>query len=843
MPVGGSLLLPFQIFVPDPLGDLGPISVDERFSTLLSTLMPQYVQDDHQKFIAFLRAYFEYLEIHGNPRAEAVRLGTYTDIDRTLEDFVQYFKSTYLSNFPDDLASGVSDTLAVKNSNDFYGEKGNSLSINYLFKVLFNLEASVDTPKDKLFKISDSDYQPNTVLFTSHYNGKDSITDFKGSEIEQRILDDFDSDVVARALIDDITFHLDDGVEYAKIFLKEVRGKFKPNQYVEFFRADRNRKLIERTFSIVSNLSITDKGRNYAVGDDITVKDSSNKLVLTSEVKTVNSLGEIQSVSSTPLQNKLFFPGESYTIEIFSGSGVGAGLTLDGKNATSTNRNNFTSSRSLLSSESFIQDNFKFQSYSYVIQAEKQLKEYADLVKRIFHPAGSVMLAEFTNSSLFSGVRFEDVISVDTNFIEPVIGNFLPYTFAATADFRGDTFDIGSDVYADFYPDGFNGITAATVGNFDGLGNPAKHDPYNNDTFDYGPIGGITFAGVNPDVFFDGTDERPGYRAVQLPQIRYRESDSANDPYYQISRHPKTLFTQELPARKKVFENLDPVTNKYTKNFSGQAKIIKKTVRLYLDNSAGIIPGFAVDDVIRQSIPNMPEAIGVITSIDEIRDSQTSFYTNTSVAEIISNFNKNRSALDLGADVEVVETVSEREESPVASRFSTSDLKSIQSLTAIENTDSSLLSFAESQVFIEVDEITTRSVKTGDERQSLALKSTNKTPSVVIKENPTGKFQESVKTSEVIQPKTLKALTLNVEVISGQFSNQTDRDGNRFPVLSSSGGESLLATGLNKDKSVKGTAAVSSEEAVDVSFNDVRIGEFLNYLESPNDTLGGSNLN
>jgi hypothetical protein len=29
MPVGGSLLLPFQIFVPDPLGDLGPISVDE----------------------------------------------------------------------------------------------------------------------------------------------------------------------------------------------------------------------------------------------------------------------------------------------------------------------------------------------------------------------------------------------------------------------------------------------------------------------------------------------------------------------------------------------------------------------------------------------------------------------------------------------------------------------------------------------------------------------------------------------------------------------------------------------------------------------------------------------
>ena len=40
MPFGGSMLLPLQIFVPDTLGDLGPISVDERFSTLVSTLMP-----------------------------------------------------------------------------------------------------------------------------------------------------------------------------------------------------------------------------------------------------------------------------------------------------------------------------------------------------------------------------------------------------------------------------------------------------------------------------------------------------------------------------------------------------------------------------------------------------------------------------------------------------------------------------------------------------------------------------------------------------------------------------------------------------------------------------------
>ena len=159
------------------------------------------------------------------------------------------------------MADGVSDKLAVKNSSDFYSEKGNAESINYLFKLLFNVPADVESPKDKLFKISDADYEPTTIIFTSHYNGKGELTAFKGSLVEQRLLDDFTSDVVASALIDDITFHLDDGVEYAKIFLKEVRGTFKPNHYLEFYRANRNRKIIERTFPIVSNLRVTAKGR------------------------------------------------------------------------------------------------------------------------------------------------------------------------------------------------------------------------------------------------------------------------------------------------------------------------------------------------------------------------------------------------------------------------------------------------------------------------------------------------------------------------------------------------------------------------------------------------------
>jgi hypothetical protein len=819
MPLGGSMLLPFQIFVPDTLGDLGPISVDERFSTLVSTLMPQYVQNDHQKFVTFIKAYFEFLEIHGNPRAEAVRLGSYTDIDRTLEDFVQYFKSTYLLDFPDTLADGVSDKLAVKNSSDFYSEKGNAESINYLFKLLFNVPADVESPKDKLFKISDADYEPTTIIFTSHYNGKGELTAFKGSLVEQRLLDDFTSDVVASALIDDITFHLDDGVEYAKIFLKEVRGTFKPNHYLEFYRANRNRKIIERTFPIVSNLRVTAKGRNYAVGDDITVDDSAKKLVLSSEVTSVNSLGEIQTISSTPYQNKIYFPGESYSISVFSASGVGAGFTLDGLSTTSTNKNSFTSSRSRLSSDSFIQDNFRFQSYSYVVKAEKQLKEYADLLKRIFHPAGSVMFSEFANTSSFIGVKFEDKIFQDTNFINPVIGNFMPYTFGATKDFRGDTYGV---LNGDFYPDGFNGITAATIGNFDGLGNPVKHDPYNSGTFVGGPIGGFTFGEIDPDFFIDGSTKE-GYTRAESPQATYVSTDDRNSKFYIISRHPKTFLTQNLAASTDSslgIENVDPVNNRFIKSRNGDPKIITKTIKLYFDNAAGISTGFAVDDIVRQKIPNKPEAIGIITSVDELRDENTNFYNNKSVNEIIAEFNANRTRLDLGVEAATDAEVSETVESRVGSKFTSS---------TNTFTTSSEASFATSSELVEVDLKTFASGK-----KSLVTKTTDITPQAIVKDNPDGKFQQSVKTSEVISGQTLKASAITVRVLSGEFSNESDRNGNRFTVKSDNTGEAFLATGLNSDKTIKGTASQETISATVPEFLDINIGDFLNYLELGN---------
>ena len=185
MPFGGSLLLPLRPFVEDAFPSTLPQEVDNRLSVLLEQMLPGFVIDDHQTFVEFLRAYLEYNERFGNPRAEAVRLETYSDIDNTLEDFIKYFKKTYLESFPEDLYAGLNTTAVIKNIKTFYAEKGNPRSLDLLFRILYNSGAVVSDPSNKLIRLSDSDYSPKVSIKTTR-EGTENILDYIGGTITQK---------------------------------------------------------------------------------------------------------------------------------------------------------------------------------------------------------------------------------------------------------------------------------------------------------------------------------------------------------------------------------------------------------------------------------------------------------------------------------------------------------------------------------------------------------------------------------------------------------------------------------------------------------------------------------
>ena len=96
------------------------------------------------------------------------------DIDRTLDDYVDFFMKEYLEGFPlafpNELQSTDIDVpefkkFLVKHSREFYQSKGTVDSFKYFFRSFFNDSVEVTFPKDEILKPSDNTFsRTKTIL-------------------------------------------------------------------------------------------------------------------------------------------------------------------------------------------------------------------------------------------------------------------------------------------------------------------------------------------------------------------------------------------------------------------------------------------------------------------------------------------------------------------------------------------------------------------------------------------------------------------------------------------------------------------------------------------------------
>ncbi len=96
------------------------------------------------------------------------------DIDRTLDDYVDYFMKEYLEGFPlafpNELQSADIDVpefkkFLVKHSREFYQSKGTVDSFKYFFRSFFNDSVEVTYPKDEILKPSDNTFSRTKTIF------------------------------------------------------------------------------------------------------------------------------------------------------------------------------------------------------------------------------------------------------------------------------------------------------------------------------------------------------------------------------------------------------------------------------------------------------------------------------------------------------------------------------------------------------------------------------------------------------------------------------------------------------------------------------------------------------
>ena len=110
-----------------------PLSAKDRrvaLKNLSAQQLPEFVRAEYPTFVAFVEAYYEYLDNQG------VDLKEVRDIDTTLEDYIKFFKAELAHNYPIVSTDTTTERFLLKHIKEQYLAKGSESSYKLLFRLL-----------------------------------------------------------------------------------------------------------------------------------------------------------------------------------------------------------------------------------------------------------------------------------------------------------------------------------------------------------------------------------------------------------------------------------------------------------------------------------------------------------------------------------------------------------------------------------------------------------------------------------------------------------------------------------------------------------------------------------
>lgn len=228
--------------------------------------IPRFVKENHETFVAFMGAYLEFLEQTRGPTDISKNLVNYLDIDNTLDEFVEHFRTKYMVNIP---ASMLADKrLVAKQIKEFYLNKGNENSYKFLFRILYDADITLFYPKTLILKTSDGKWQQNTSV--KIILSDDSILPYLANS---KIVG---SSSGANAIVESILKYVDRGIYIVEFFLSNSKGAFEDEESIVITYIDGNNEEQTSTQTLLklySTITITNPSSNYTVGDIIPIRE------------------------------------------------------------------------------------------------------------------------------------------------------------------------------------------------------------------------------------------------------------------------------------------------------------------------------------------------------------------------------------------------------------------------------------------------------------------------------------------------------------------------------------------------------------------------------------------
>ena len=437
--------------------------IRNKLSSLVSRQLPEFVREDYPTFVAFVEAYYEYLEDQG------VDLKNLRDIDSTLDDFISQFKKELAHNLPT-INPINQERFILTKIQDQYLAKGSQASFELLFKLLFGKKVEVNYPGRQLLRASDGRWNQDISVFARVDFGSpdDIVGKLVNIQTPTRIISvlvDRTQTVVGE--IDRIV-PVDENI-YEFFLDKKFFGVVSPGDIIQF-RDSFQATILPTT----TTAKITQPGRNFKAGQVFALSsgDGTPALLKVTETDTLggiryaslikfgigyasgfsttivadNSIDSI-SASGAPTSTLIVTTGspgaQTYTatindpllgfneqgfistpdyVELDYVDGAYAGTTireffLNFRNAQVSAEEPavvevelgaltkypgyFTSNNGFLDDSIYIQDSKYYQAFSYVIKIDERLSAYKSAVKTMVHPAGMALFGEYNINNEF----------------------------------------------------------------------------------------------------------------------------------------------------------------------------------------------------------------------------------------------------------------------------------------------------------------------------------------------------------------------------------------------------------------------------------------------------------
>lgn len=130
-------------------------------TTRVNTIMPQAIANKAKGLVTLLEDYYDYLNTNGLPSCEINRIIDNHDIDRVSDEYLDSIGEEIAKNVPN---SNVLDKVSLyKKIVKFYSIRGSEDSLYAFFRIFFDEYASVTYPKEKLFKLSEGDWDSSNI--------------------------------------------------------------------------------------------------------------------------------------------------------------------------------------------------------------------------------------------------------------------------------------------------------------------------------------------------------------------------------------------------------------------------------------------------------------------------------------------------------------------------------------------------------------------------------------------------------------------------------------------------------------------------------------------------------